>query len=79
MENKADVVFISEYNLLGLLVCLFKILVNWRLKIVTVCDDNVKMAQNASWVKRIMRYVMLHILSAVIWRIRNPWNGMVLL
>jgi glycosyltransferase involved in cell wall biosynthesis len=65
-KNKADVVFISEYNLLGLLVCLFKILVNWRLKIVTVCDDNVKMAQNASWVKRIMRYVMLHILSAVI-------------
>ncbi len=43
-------VFISEYNLLGLLVCLFKInWVNWRLKIVTVCDDNVKMAQNASW------------------------------
>ena len=50
-KNNADVVFISEYNLLGLLVCLFKILVNWRLKIVTVCDDNVKMAQNASWVR----------------------------
>lgn len=65
-KSKADVVFISEYNLLGLLVCLFKILVNWHLKIVTICDDNVKMAQNANWVKRIMRYVMLHILSAVI-------------
>lgn len=65
-RSRADVVFISEYNLLGLLVCLFKLLVNWRLRIVTICDDNLVMAQNASRVKRLTRYVMLHILSAVI-------------
>ena len=30
-KNKADVVFVSEYNLLGLLVCFYKLLFNWYL------------------------------------------------
>lgn len=44
-KNKADVVFVSEYNLLGLLVCFYKLLFNWNLTVVSICDDNV------SWLK----------------------------
>lgn len=61
-----EIVFISEYNLLGLLVCLYKCLCNSKLEIVTICDDNLIMAQSAGRVKRFTRYVMLHLLSMVI-------------
>lgn len=65
-REKPDLVFVSEYNLLGLLVCLYKILCSRQLGIVTVCDDNLVMASGAGVVKRLTRWVMLHILSGVI-------------
>ena len=65
-REKPDLVFVSEYNLLGLLVCLYKILCRRQLGIVTVCDDNLAMASGAGVVKRLTRWVMLHILSGVI-------------
>ena len=64
--NKADVVFVSEYNLLGLFVCFYKLLFNWNLTVVSICDDNVSMAQGTHFVKKLTRYVMLHILSIVV-------------
>ena len=56
----------SEYNLLGLLVCFYKLLFNWNLTVVSICDDNVSMAQGTHFVKKLTRYVMLHILSIVV-------------
>lgn len=65
-RKRPEVVFISEYNLLGLLVCIFKILFHQRLRIITICDDNLRMAQRAGIVKRLTRYCMLHLLEGVI-------------
>ena len=65
-RKRPDVVFVSEYNLLGLLVCLFKFLFHWRMRVITTCDDNLWMAQQAGKVKRLTRYCMLHVLDGVI-------------
>lgn len=45
-KEKPDVVFCSEFNLLGVLVLLYKYLFKWNLKIVTICDDNVTLASS---------------------------------
>lgn len=65
-KKRPEVVFVSEYNLLGLLVFLFKILFHWRMRIITTCDDNLHMAQQAGKVKRLTRYCLLHGLEGVI-------------
>ena len=65
-REKPDLVLISEYNLLGLLVGLYKLVCQRRLRVVTVCDDNLDMARGASFVKRLTRGVMARYLSAVV-------------
>lgn len=58
-REKPDMVFISEYTILGLLVLLYKFIFNWRLKIVITCDDNLEMAQSVGLVKRCVRSLLL--------------------
>lgn len=65
-KKHPEMVFISEYNLLGLLVCIYKLLFQWNLRIVTICDDNLLMAQQAGRIKRLTRYVLLHVMDGVI-------------
>ena len=65
-RRRPEVAIVSEYNLLGLLVCLFKLLFHWKMRILTICDDNKRMAERAGRVKRLTRYVMLHLLQGVV-------------
>ena len=43
-REKPDIVFVSEYTILGLLVLLYKFFFNWSLRIIITCDDNLDMA-----------------------------------
>lgn len=61
-----DVVFCSEYNILGLLLLVYKFLFNRRLCIFTICDDSEEIANSASLVKRCMRYIAVKFYSGII-------------
>ena len=65
-KEKPDIVCISESNILGLLVVLYKILTGSRFRIVTICDDNVQMASTVGFIKRLTRAVLLRCLYAVV-------------
>lgn len=69
-REKPDLVFIAEYNLLGLLVVFYKLVTRSKFRIVTICDDNLSIASTASRVKRLTRSVLLHHLYGVI--LTNP-------
>ena len=57
-KEQPDVVFCSEYNILGLLLLVYKFLFNWKLSIFTICDDSKEIAESATLVKRCMRFIM---------------------
>lgn len=61
-----DVVLISEYNLLGLLVLLHKWLFRKRVKIYTICDDNVDMAKSVGIIKKFTRFILLNFIDGTI-------------
>lgn len=65
-KEKPDIVCISEYNILGLLVVLYKIVTNSHFRIITICDDNVLMASSAGFIKRLTRGVLLRFLHSVV-------------
>ena len=52
-------VFCSEYNILGLLLLVYKFLFNWKLSILRICDDSKEIAESATLVKRCMRFMWL--------------------
>ena len=59
-------VFCSEYNILGLLLLVYKFLFNWKLSIFTICDDSKEIAESASLVKRCMRFIAVKFYSGII-------------
>lgn len=65
-REKPDMVFVSEYTMLGLLVLLYKFFFNWKLKIVITCDDNLEMAESANFAKRCVRFLLLHYVDLVL-------------
>ncbi|EKN11144.1 glycosyltransferase family 4 protein [Parabacteroides johnsonii] len=65
-REKPDMVFVSEYTILGLLVLLYKFFFNWKLKIVITCDDNLEMAESANFAKRCVRFLLLHYVDLVL-------------
>lgn len=69
-RENPDLVLISEYNLLGLLVVLYKSVTRSKFRIVTICDDNLSIASSAPWIKRLTRSFLLHNLYGVI--LTNP-------
>lgn len=61
-----DVVFCSEYNILGLLLLVYKVLFDRKLSIFTICDDSKDIADSAGLVKRWMRYIAVKFYSGII-------------
>ena len=59
-------VFCSEYNILGLLLLVYKFLFNWKLSIFTICDDSKEIAESATLVKRCMRFIAVKLYSGII-------------
>lgn len=70
-----DVVLISEYNLLGLLVLLHKWLFRKRVKIYTICDDNVDMAKSVGIIKKFTRFILLNFIDGTILADKKPLIG----
>lgn len=65
-SHKPDIVFISEYNIMGMIVLLYKLLISPALRIVITCDDNPRMVLSVSFVKKITRTLLLRHVYAVI-------------
>lgn len=65
-KEQPNVVFCSEYNILGLLLLVYKFLFNWKLSIFTICDDSKEIAESASLVKRCMRFIAVKFYSGII-------------
>lgn len=69
-REKPDVVFCSEYNLLGIMVMLYKKMYAPQLKVVTICDDNKEMAAGLSGKKKVVRDYLVKRFDGVI--LANP-------
>ncbi len=65
-KEKPDIVFCSEYNLLGILLLIYKFLFDWKLRILTICDDSRDIAASPGWVKRITRAIAVRFYSGII-------------
>lgn len=65
-REKPDVVLCSEYNIIGFLILLYKLLFNWRLSIYSICDDSYMMATNCKGVRKWMRSILLRVFCGVI-------------
>lgn len=65
-KEKPDIVFCSEYNILGVFILFYKALFQPTLKVLTICDDNVTMARNVSTLKKRVRDFMIRRLDGVI-------------
>lgn len=65
-KEKPDIVFCSEYNLLGLLLLLYKSFFNRKLKIITLCDENIEMAQSAKGKQKWFRSFLVKYFQGVI-------------
>lgn len=65
-KEKPDVVFCSEFNLLGVLVIFYKYLFNRKLKIVSICDDNKDLVIPDSKIKKLMKYALIHLFDAIV-------------
>lgn len=64
--NFFDIALISEYNLLGLLVLLYKSLFRRKMKIYTICDDNVDMVKSVGIIKKLTRFILLNFIDGII-------------
>lgn len=65
-KESPDIVFCSEYNIMGLLILFYKMLFNRELAIYTICDDSKDIAAKASCVKRIMRSIAIRFYTGII-------------
>ena len=65
-REKPAMVFISEYNLIGLLVVLYKFIFNRKLKIVITCDDNLNMVSSVGQIKRLVRSFLVRNVNLII-------------
>lgn len=65
-RKKPDVVFLSEFNLMGLPVLLYKLLFNRQLRIYTVCDDSRNIAAATSGLRSLLRSFLVKIYDGII-------------
>ena len=65
-EFQPDLVICPEYNLLNLVLILFRLRSQKKFKIITICDDNIEVAKQVSFLKKTLRSFFLRNLDAVI-------------
>ncbi len=65
-KEKPDVVFCSEFNILGFLVLFYKFLFNRQLHVFTICDDSRNIACTYSKVKKVIRAILLKAYTGII-------------
>ena len=65
-EFQPDLVICPEYNLVNLPVILYRLRSQKKFKIITICDDNIQVAKQVSFLKKTLRSFFLRNLDAVI-------------
>ncbi|HPY67322.1 MAG TPA: glycosyltransferase [Bacteroidales bacterium] len=64
--ERPNIVICSEFNLINLAVIISKVILNKKIRIYTICDDNVFMATNASITRKLMRAIIIRLINGVI-------------
>ena len=65
-QKKPDVVICTEYNPMHFVLIVARIFSKNKFKIFTICDDNIDVAENAFWLKKVFRSILLRFLDGVI-------------
>ena len=65
-KEKPDMVFCSEYNLMGFLLLIYKFLFDWKLQIYTICDDSPNIAVSTKGARQVMRSIFVRFYTGII-------------
>lgn len=65
-KTRPDIVFCSEFNIMGFLILLYKFLLRPKLRIYTICDDSLEIVKLEGGVKGIMRALFVRLYDGVI-------------
>jgi len=65
-QEKPDMVFCSEYNILGFIILICKLLFNRKMKLYTICDDNLEISKQCRGIRKLMRTIFLLLFTGII-------------
>lgn len=80
-KEKPEIVLCPEFNLVNIFVVVSNLILQRKIKIYTICDDNLSMAKYASFTRKLMRAITLKFINGIIltnketaeWYTKN-WN-----
>lgn len=80
-KEKPEIVLCPEFNLVNIFVVVSNLILNRRLKIYTICDDNLSMTNDTSIARKLMRATILKFVDGIIFSNKaaaewyaNNWN-----
>ena len=65
-REKPAMAFVSEYNLIGVIVLFYKFIFDRKLKMLITCDDNVEMVSSVGLIKRLVRAALIRWVDLVL-------------
>ena len=65
-KTRPDIVFCSEFNIMGFLILLYKFLFHPKLQIYTICDDSLDIVKSEGGIKGFMRALFVRLYDGVI-------------
>jgi len=65
-KEQPDIVICTEYNLINIVLILYRFLSRRKFKIYSICDDNISVAKNVSFFKNLSRAIQLRTLDGII-------------
>ena len=73
-KEKPDIVFCSEYNMLGFIILTCKFMFNRKMNIYSICDDNLEIATQCSGIRKLMRAIFHYLFTGIIFADKNAIN-----
>jgi glycosyltransferase involved in cell wall biosynthesis len=70
-KEKPDMIFCSEYTILGFIILISKHFFNRKMQIYTMCDDNVEISRQCSGIRKCMRSFFLFLFNGIILADKN--------
>lgn len=64
--ERPDIVICTEFNLINIPIIISKVILNKKIRIYTICDDNVFMARNTSLTRKLIRAIIIRFINGVI-------------
>lgn len=65
-KTRPDIVFCSEFNIMGFLILLYKFLFHPKLQIYTICDDSLDIVKSEGGIKGFMRALFVRLYDGVV-------------